>query len=168
MLHNDINLSRLMVYAQSIEESKHSSILRNLKRSKSNHQNKPRSKNRALNHDEPSATKVKGEVCSVSLGGKHTFITCGKKYFGKCLVGTGNFFDGGKDVHKVRDCPTISARGKEGRQDPLSVPEGGAPKEKTRLYALRSRELKPDENNYIGKLYLLSYSCYEFLLSREL
>ena len=33
MIHNDMNLSILMVYAQSIEESKLSRISRNLKRS---------------------------------------------------------------------------------------------------------------------------------------
>ena len=44
MIHNDMNLSILMVYAQSIEESKLSRISRNLKRSGSNEQNKPRLK----------------------------------------------------------------------------------------------------------------------------
>ena len=35
MLHNDLKISRLMVYAQSIEESKLSRISRNLKRGRS-------------------------------------------------------------------------------------------------------------------------------------
>ena len=47
MLHNDMNLSRFMVYAHSIEESKLSNISRNLKRSGSNEQNKLRFKKRA-------------------------------------------------------------------------------------------------------------------------
>ena len=36
-LHGDMNLSRLTVYAQSIEESKFSRILKNLNKSKSNY-----------------------------------------------------------------------------------------------------------------------------------
>ena len=39
IIHGDMNLSRLMVYAESIEESKHSSLLRNMKRGRSNDHN---------------------------------------------------------------------------------------------------------------------------------
>ena len=49
MIHNDMNLSRLMVYSQSIEESRLSRISRNLKRGKSDEQNQPRFKKRAQN-----------------------------------------------------------------------------------------------------------------------
>ena len=39
----------------------------------------------------------------------------------------------------MRDCPTITGRGKKYKQDPPSVLEGGAPKGKAHLYALRAR-----------------------------
>ena len=59
MLHNDMNLSRLKVYAQYIEEYKLSRISRNFKRSNSNNQNQSKYKKRAPNHGGPSAPKVK-------------------------------------------------------------------------------------------------------------
>ena len=46
MFHDDVTLARLMVYAQSIEESKLGRISRNLKRSVSNDQGQPRFKKR--------------------------------------------------------------------------------------------------------------------------
>ena len=57
MLHSDMNLSMLMVNAQSIEESKLGRIDRNLKRSGSNEQNQPMFKRRAPNNDVPSALR---------------------------------------------------------------------------------------------------------------
>ena len=45
MLHHDTTFSSLMVYAQSIEESKHKRITRNLKRGKLEEQNQPGFKN---------------------------------------------------------------------------------------------------------------------------
>ena len=58
MLHDDITLSRLIVYAQSIEESKLGWIDRNFKMSGSSDQGQSRSKKRAQTQDGPSATKV--------------------------------------------------------------------------------------------------------------
>ena len=85
MLHNDLNLSRFMVYAQSIEESKLSRISRNLKKGGSNDQNQPRFKKRSPNYDGPSTPKVKSEGGGIgSQGGNPTCDICGKKHFGKC------------------------------------------------------------------------------------
>ena len=55
MLHDDMTLARLMVYAQSIEESKLGGISRNLKRSGSSDQYQPRCKKRAQTQDKTSA-----------------------------------------------------------------------------------------------------------------
>ena len=60
MIHSDMNFSRLMMFAQSIEESKHTWISRNMKRGGSNEQNQPRFNKRDLNHERTSAPKVKG------------------------------------------------------------------------------------------------------------
>ena len=59
LLHEDMNLSILMVYAQSIEKSKHSRISRNLKRGGSSDQYQPMLKKRAQTQDEPRDPKVK-------------------------------------------------------------------------------------------------------------
>ena len=61
MLRNDMNLSRLMVYSQYIEESKHSRISWNLKRSGFNEKNQSRFKKTAPNNNGTSSPKVKGE-----------------------------------------------------------------------------------------------------------
>ncbi|TMX02941.1 hypothetical protein EJD97_019202 [Solanum chilense] len=80
-----------------------------------------------------------------------------EKHSEKCLVGTENCFGYGKDGHKVRDFPNGAARGKEFKQDPPSVLEGGA--SKTNLfYALQARGSKPDENDDIGYRDVLMYN----------
>ena len=53
MLHDDITLARLMVYAQFIEESKLCRIARNLKISCSSDQSQPRFKKKVSTKDEP-------------------------------------------------------------------------------------------------------------------
>lgn len=83
MFHNHMTLSRRLVYAQSIEESKLSMISRNLKRGRVNDKNKPRFKKRVHNQNEPSAPKVKVEGGSGSQGVKPTCGHCGKNHFRK-------------------------------------------------------------------------------------
>ena len=88
MLHGYMNLSRFMVYAESIKESKLCMICRNLKRSGPIYQNQPRFKKRDKIQYEPRYHKFKLEKSSGSQGGKPTCATFRKKYYGKCLVGT--------------------------------------------------------------------------------
>lgn len=59
MLHVDITVARLMVYTQSIEESKPKRIARNFKRGGSSDQDQPRVKKRAQTQEEPRSAKVK-------------------------------------------------------------------------------------------------------------
>ena len=66
---------------------------------------------------------------------KSTCATCWKKHFEKCLAGTSGSLGCRKDNHNLRDFPTIAARGREAKQVPSNVPEGGAPK-RNRFYAL--------------------------------
>ena len=77
-----MTLSRLMVYDQSMEESKLKRITRNLKRSGTRVQNQPRFKKRAPIQYGPSSPKVKLEKGSGSQNGKPTCVTCGKKHYG--------------------------------------------------------------------------------------
>lgn len=68
MIHNDINLSRIMVYAQSIEDSKFRKITRNLKMGRSEEKNQPRFKKRVPTQDSSSAHNFKIKSCSNSHG----------------------------------------------------------------------------------------------------
>ena len=71
MLHNDINISRLMVYSQFIEESKLKRLGRDLKRGRYDEKNQPRFKKRDPNHNVYNAPKVNHE----EGGGSHVFKT---------------------------------------------------------------------------------------------
>ena len=88
MLRDDMTLARLMVYAQSIEESKLGRIAINIKRRGSSDQIQPLFKKRVETQDGSSTPEVKLEKGSRSQSGKPTCATCGKNHYGKCLVGT--------------------------------------------------------------------------------
>lgn len=130
--------STLVVYSQSIEESNIGRIGRNMKRSGQSYQRQSRFKKKVLNQDESWGAKVTLEMGSGSQGGKPTCATCGKTHYGQCLMGTRSLFVCGKDEHKVRDCPTISSREREGRKVPPSF-AGGDARNKNHFYALRTR-----------------------------
>ena len=61
MLHDDITLARLMMYAQSIEESKLRMMSRIFKRSVASDQVQPRFKKRAQTQEESRGAKFKVE-----------------------------------------------------------------------------------------------------------
>ena len=82
MLHDDMTLARLMEYAQSIEESKLKRMPRNLKRSGSSYQGKPRFKKRVQGQEEPRSAKVILEKRGGSQNVKPTWVTCGKRHYG--------------------------------------------------------------------------------------
>uniref|UniRef100_M1DKT2 Gag-pol polyprotein n=1 Tax=Solanum tuberosum TaxID=4113 RepID=M1DKT2_SOLTU len=124
MLHNYMNISRLVVSEQSIKESKMTRVRKDLKRGRYEDQGQPRFKNRALNQDLSSTPKFNQEGGGGSPIAKPTCSTCGKKHFGKCLSGTS---------------------GMNARQAPYSGPsvDGQA---MNRFYALQAnKEANPDE-----------------------
>ena len=82
MRYYDIGFSRIMIYTQSINESKLRRISRNFMRSESNEKNQHRFKKRVLIQDGPNSPKVKLEKGSGSQNGKPTCVTCGKKHYG--------------------------------------------------------------------------------------
>ena len=73
-------------------------------------------------------------------------------------MGTGSFFGCGKDGHKVRDCPMIASRGREGKQVAPSVTKDDA-SIKRRFYALRSRVEKTDEKESDDDVGKFSFNC---------
>ncbi|XP_069150253.1 uncharacterized protein [Solanum lycopersicum] len=95
--------------------------------------------------EEPRNEKVKFEKEGGSQNGKPTSVTCGKRHYGECLKGTRSCFGCGKEGHKVRECPTISSRGREGKQVVPYVPTDDAPN-KWLSYALRAKGSKSDED----------------------
>ncbi|TMX01870.1 hypothetical protein EJD97_023344 [Solanum chilense] len=123
-----VNIGRFIDFSKgkgNVEESKIRRSARILKRSmralkkgNANKQSQPMFKKRDPNRDGTSVSKEKLEIGSSSQLIKPTFSTCRKRHHGKCLVGIGNFFGCGKDGRKVRDCPTIAARGREAKQVP--------------------------------------------------
>ncbi|XP_049364126.1 uncharacterized protein LOC125828847 [Solanum verrucosum] len=141
ILHEDMNISRLMVYAQSIEESKLKRNNREMKRVRSDEQGQPRFKKRAPNQDSSSTPRVNQEKSGGPPFSKPTCTNCGKKHFGKCLACTNGCYGCGNIDHQVKDCPTLRAKGKEAKQASLNGSDPNAPKN-SRFYALQAREDK--------------------------
>ncbi|XP_049348188.1 uncharacterized protein LOC125812755 [Solanum verrucosum] len=106
MLHDDMNISRLVVYAQSIKESKLKRVNRGLKRGGSDEQGQPR-----------------------------------KRHHGKCLAGTSGCYVCGKGDHQVRNCPTLTTRGREAKQASYVGPDLDAPKN-NRFYVFQANKDK--------------------------
>ncbi|XP_049385836.1 uncharacterized protein LOC125849925, partial [Solanum stenotomum] len=148
MLHDDMNISRLMLYAQSIEESKLKRKNKEMKRSRSDEQGQPRFNKRAPNQDSSSAPKFNQEKGRESQFSKPTCTTCGKRHYGKCLVGTSGCYGCGKIDHQVRYYPTLTTKGREAKQASFSGPDLNAPKRNC-FYALKANKDKgsnPDES----------------------
>ena len=104
-----------MVYAQSVGESKLRRMDRSLKRSGASDQGQPIFKKRDQGQEKPKSVKVKLEKGGGSQNVKPTRVTCGKKHYGECLLGVGSCYGCGKEGHKVRNCPMIASRGREGK-----------------------------------------------------
>jgi len=81
---------------------------------------------------------------------------CGRRHDGKCLSGTDDWFGCGKSGHMIRDYPSLTAKGREGRQVQSSGFDSSAPKQ-YRFYALQTRkDHEGSPNLVIGKLWSLS------------
>ena len=83
-----MNLSSLMVYAQSIEKYKLERRGKGVKRGRTDQKGQPRFKKRDPNQDVPSASNVNHEKGGGSQIAKPTFSICGKMHFGKYLANT--------------------------------------------------------------------------------
>ena len=74
MFHNDMDIFRLMLYAQQIKESKLMHMTRDGKRTRSDELSQPKSKKRSFNQDSPigntigSPTKILKEVVKLIRG----------------------------------------------------------------------------------------------------
>ena len=104
------------MYVQSIEESNITKMTMDFKRGTFDEQNQSRFKKKGPNQDSSSAPKVNQERGGDSQFDKPSCSNCGTKNFGKCLASTNGCFECEKNDHKVRDCPTLAARGMEVKQ----------------------------------------------------
>ncbi|XP_049382853.1 uncharacterized protein LOC125847230 [Solanum stenotomum] len=132
MLHHDMDISRLLVYAQQLEETKLRRKIRDMKRSRPDEQNQSRSKR--------IRKPQRGN------GGGFTFerprcATCGKQHLGKCLAGKDGCFGCWSKGHKIRDCPTLKAKGKETNQVSHDGPDPNAPT-RNHFYMLQANKDK--------------------------
>ena len=77
---------------------------------------------------------------------KPSCVTCGKRHYVECLLGTRSFYFCGKEGHTMRYCPNIASRGREGKKVVSSSTKDDA-LTKRNFYALRTSGSNPDEND---------------------
>ncbi|XP_049381232.1 uncharacterized protein LOC125845741 [Solanum stenotomum] len=183
ILIHDMTISRFLVYAQQIEETKLKKMNRdvkslrtqdgNLSKGRFEAQGTPRFKNRFSNQGTSSTPKVNKDMVPTpkpqggSGGGSYVErLTCakfGKKHGGKCLVGTNECFSCCKSGHMKRGFLLIRAQGREGKQVPPSGSNSDAPK-KNHFYALQSRSDQEGSPNAVtGVLQVFTINVYALL-----
>ncbi|WMV50218.1 hypothetical protein MTR67_043603, partial [Solanum verrucosum] len=55
------------------------------------------------------------------------YARCGKRHKGRCLAGLRGCYGCGESGYKIRDCPILIARGREGKQASPSGSSASAP-----------------------------------------
>ncbi|XP_049394693.1 uncharacterized protein LOC125858984 [Solanum stenotomum] len=108
-----------------------------------------------FNKDRASNPKTQGGNGSGSSLPRSTCSKCGRKHESKCLASTDSCFGCGKSSHKMRDCPMLTAKGREVKQAPPSGLSSNAPKQ-NRFYALQTRSEEEGSTDVVTVLpYLL-------------
>ncbi|XP_049345495.1 uncharacterized protein LOC125810021 [Solanum verrucosum] len=155
MLHDNMDISSLMVYAKQVEETRLRKKNREVKRARTDNGNfskgkfegqcGPRFKKRFSNQDSSSGPRVNKDKVSNpkpqrgKSGGssmvRPTCAKCGKTHDGKCLASMGVCYGCVKSGHQLKDCPTRTAKERDDKKTPPIGSNSDAPK-KNRFYAL--------------------------------
>ncbi|XP_049363332.1 uncharacterized protein LOC125828072 [Solanum verrucosum] len=139
VLHHDMDTSRLMVYAQQHEETKLRKMNRHMKRARPDEQNQSRVSN-------PKPQKGNGGGSTLE---RTRCATCEKQHLGKCLASTDGCFGCGSKGHRMRDCPTLKAEGKETDQVAHDGPDPNAPKRNRFLMLQANKDKGTNEGKSI-------------------
>ncbi|XP_049378143.1 uncharacterized protein LOC125842906 [Solanum stenotomum] len=116
-----------------------------------------------VNNDMVSNPKSQGGYGSGSDVARSTCVKCGKKHHGKCLAGTNGCFGCGKSEKKMRDCPVLMAKGREGKQAPPNGSRANASMQNC-FYALQNQNEQRD-SPYVVTIMLKFFhiDVYDFL-----
>ncbi|XP_049399713.1 uncharacterized protein LOC125863738 [Solanum stenotomum] len=119
-----------------------------MKRARPDEQNQSRSKKRFFNQESSMVNndRVSNPKPHRGNGGGSNFkrprcATCEKQHLGKCLADTDGCFGCGSKGHKMLDCPTLKAKGKETNQVAHDGPDPNAPK-RNHFYLLQAKRDK--------------------------
>ena len=175
MLHHNMYLSRLIVDAQQLQESRLRKRNRETKKVRSFESgfsksrlyilDKPKFKKGFSNQVPSNSSKTHNDRVSnpMSQRQRPTCGKCGKKHMGEFIVGTNSCYCGGKSGYMVSDCPNMKSQGKGNIQVQLRDPSSESPK-RNRFYALKARgkqESSPDVAT--GMLQVFCINVYSLL-----
>ncbi|XP_069144474.1 uncharacterized protein [Solanum lycopersicum] len=191
MLHDNMDLSRLMVHVQQVEDNRKRRGVRDIRRPRPQDQARPSHgdhRNNFCVREQPKFKK--GQQSSGNFypqrnttpregrlehkrgnGGemqrpKKTCTKCGRAHSGECRQGTNACFGCGKSRHMVRDCPPNRGQG-GGNAQPRSTPQSATiaePPKRNIFYALKGREEQDKSADVVtGMLQVFSTSIYALL-----